>query len=51
MSPLRVFIGFDERETVAYHVLCQSLIEQSSIPLAFTPLRSRTLPEFQRQTA
>jgi len=51
MSPLNVFIGFDERETVAYHVLCQSLIEQSSIPLAITPLRSKTLPAFQRQTS
>lgn len=51
MTPLRIFIGFDERETVAYHVLCQSLIERSSVPLAMTPLRSKAIPAFQRPTS
>lgn len=35
---LRVFIGFDRRETVAYHALCQSIIEHASEPVAITPL-------------
>lgn len=38
MKPINVFIGFDSRETVAYHVLCNSLMRHSSVPLAFTPV-------------
>ena len=34
----RIFIGYDPRESVAYHVCSQSLIEHSSIPLQITPL-------------
>jgi lipopolysaccharide biosynthesis glycosyltransferase len=35
---IRIFIGFDPRETVAYHVLCQSILARSSEPVSFTPL-------------
>lgn len=35
---IRVFIGFDSREPVAYHVLANSILRQSSQPVAFTPL-------------
>jgi lipopolysaccharide biosynthesis glycosyltransferase len=39
MTPMiRIFIGFDDRETVAYHTFVQSLIDTSSAPLAITPL-------------
>jgi lipopolysaccharide biosynthesis glycosyltransferase len=34
----RVFIGFDSKEVVAYHVLAQSIIEHSSIPIAVSPI-------------
>ncbi len=34
----RVFIGFDTKEVVAYHVLVQSILEKSSIPVTFTPI-------------
>ena len=34
----RIFIGFDSKEVVAYHVLCQSILERASIPVAFTPI-------------
>lgn len=47
-SPLSVFIGYDPREAVAYHVLVQSLIETSSRPLAITPIRRSTLSEYAR---
>ncbi|WP_337268910.1 glycosyltransferase [Oryzifoliimicrobium ureilyticus] len=33
-----VYIGFDSKEVVAYHVLCQSILEKSSIPVTFTPI-------------
>jgi len=35
---LNVFIGFDPREAVAYHVCSNSLIRHASEPLAITPL-------------
>ena len=35
---LNLFVGFDPREAVAYHTFCQSVLEKSSIPVAFTPL-------------
>jgi lipopolysaccharide biosynthesis glycosyltransferase len=38
VTPFPVFIGYDPREAVAYHVCCQSIIENSSIPVAFIPV-------------
>lgn len=35
---IRITIGYDEREAVAYHTFCQSILEKASQPLAFTPL-------------
>lgn len=35
---IRLFIGFDDRETVAYHTFVQSLVDTSSVPLVITPL-------------
>lgn len=37
-GPIRVAIGFDPRETVAYHVLCHSIIERASRPVALMPI-------------
>ena len=34
----QIFVGFDSKEVVAYHVLCQSIIERSSIPVVFSPI-------------
>ncbi len=36
---INIFIGFDRRETVAYHTLCQSILERASEPVAFTPVK------------
>ncbi|MFP5405342.1 MAG: glycosyltransferase [Gammaproteobacteria bacterium] len=38
MESARVFIGFDSREPVAYHVLVNSIVRRASIPVSFTPL-------------
>lgn len=35
---IRVFIGFDSRETVAFHVLSQSIHARASAPVSITPL-------------
>lgn len=41
---LRVFIGVDPRQPVAYHVLCSSIMRRSSKPVAFTPIIIDQLP-------
>jgi FKBP-type peptidyl-prolyl cis-trans isomerase len=36
---VRVFIGYDARETSAYNVLQYSIIRRSSVPVAITPIK------------
>lgn len=45
---MRIFIGYDKAETVAYHVLCHSILRRSSIPVSITPLNRDNLPMFTR---
>jgi len=40
---LDVYIGYDRQEVVAYHVLCQSIVERSSRPVRFTPINLAAL--------
>lgn len=40
---LRVFIGYDSREPVGYHVAAHSILTRSSEPVAVIPLRQDTL--------
>lgn len=42
---IRFFLGWDSRETVAYHTLCHSLITRASVPITIAPLRQSTLRE------
>ncbi len=42
-----VFIGFDLREPVAYHVCCNSIIRQSSLTLQMTPLALKNLSNYR----
>jgi hypothetical protein len=35
---LRVFIGYDSKESVAYHALAHSILRRSSVPVSITPL-------------
>jgi hypothetical protein len=44
---IRLFVGFDQREAVAYHAFCQSVIETSSMPVAITPLALNTLAGYR----
>ena len=46
---LKVFIGVDEVEMVAYHVLAQSIIEKCSVPVSITPVKISMLPEYKRE--
>ncbi len=40
---IRIFIGFDERETAAWHVLTQSILSRASQPVCFIPLALNNL--------
>lgn len=44
MRTLKVFIGYDKRQPVAYHVAAQSVMEKCSMPVSITPLNIETLP-------
>lgn len=41
---LRIFIGIDERQPIAYHVLVSSIQRRASRPVAITPLLLNQLP-------
>ncbi len=38
-----IFVGFDRKETLAYHVLCHSILSRSSEPVSITPLYRKNL--------
>lgn len=47
----RVFIGFDNRFPVAFHVLSQSIIENSSISISITPININHIKDlYYRET-
>jgi len=43
---LKIFIGYDSREKIAYHVLSQSIIENSTIPVTITPINLKNIKHF-----
>lgn len=43
---IRIFIGYDENETVAFHVLSHSLLRNSSEPIEIIPLVKSQLRKF-----
>lgn len=45
MKPLSIFIGYDPREAVAYHVLAHSIIKRATSPVSITPLTRAHLNE------
>lgn len=44
MQPLRIFIGWDPRQPVAYTVLQHSIVARTSAPVSVVPLKIETLP-------
>jgi len=40
---IKIVVGFDQRESIAYHTFTQSIIEKSSLPVSFIPLVINTL--------
>lgn len=45
---IRIFIGVDQRQKVAFHVAAQSIIDHASVPVSITPLVLKTLPITRR---
>lgn len=43
MQPLRIFIGWDGRESLAYHVFAHSILRRASIPVSITPIVQASL--------
>ena len=44
---INIVVGFDQRESVAYHTFSQSIIEKSSLPVAFIPLAINSLKDYK----
>lgn len=47
MQPIKIIVGFDQREAIAYHVFCQSVLEKASQPVCFLPLALNSLAGYQ----
>lgn len=46
MTTVRLFVGFDQKEALAYHVFCQSVIDHASVPVSFIPVHHGLLKGF-----
>jgi lipopolysaccharide biosynthesis glycosyltransferase len=44
---INITVGFDQKEAVAYHTFCQSVIEHSSKPVRFIPLAENTMSGYR----
>lgn len=42
-NTIKIFIGYDPVETIAWHTLVQSIIEKSSVPVAIIPINLNNL--------
>ncbi len=43
---IRLMVGFDQRESVAFHTFVQSVIDKTSVPISITPLVLSSLPGY-----
>ena len=51
MNKITVVVGFDQREAIAYHTFCQSVLEKASVPTQFLPLAENTLSGYRETHA
>jgi lipopolysaccharide biosynthesis glycosyltransferase len=47
VNKIILVVGFDQREAVAYHTFCQSVLEKASVPVQFVPLAENTLAGYR----
>jgi lipopolysaccharide biosynthesis glycosyltransferase len=43
VEKINLVVGYDEREAIAYHVFCQTVIERATQPVQFLPLNPQSL--------
>ncbi len=46
-SKIKLSVGFDQSEAIAYHAFCQSVIDCASVPVEFLPLAINTLANYR----
>ena len=46
---INIFIGYDHREAIAYHVCANSIIRHSSKSVSFTPLALKNLQDYEEK--
>jgi hypothetical protein len=49
MEPIKLFIGYDRAESIAYHAMVQSVINTASVPVSITPVKLSMLPMYTRE--
>jgi hypothetical protein len=47
VDTVEMVVGYDQREAVAYHTFVQSVIDNSTIPVKFLPLNTRSLSHYK----
>jgi len=47
LKTINIVVGFDQREAIAYHTFCQSVIEKSSLPIRFIPLSLGVIKDYK----
>ncbi|QWD68082.1 glycosyltransferase [Polynucleobacter sp. VK25] len=47
INKINLVVGFDQREAVAYHVFCQTIIDRATMPVQFLPLAENTLDKYR----
>jgi hypothetical protein len=46
VNSLKIFVGYDPREAISYHVFCQSLISNSKCAISFNPLVKDSIDDY-----
>ena len=46
MQPIPIFIGYDPREAIVFHVCANSIIRNSSVPVSITPLALNNFKDY-----
>lgn len=47
LNKINLVVGFDQREAVAYHAFCQTIIDRATMPVQFLPLAENTLNKYK----
>lgn len=47
---INIYVGYDEREAIAYHVFCQSVLSKASKPVRFSPLSLNSMNGIYKET-